>query len=629
MDQAHEQNNACVKSDGGAVGLTDNPSALRRWMISEPKVARVIREFESSDMHENERVNTRHHDQTRSVQTSFAKDVRSLVTVIEELRNPFEEKSQDLLVLDTKKIADSAVVNTICNVKCIVQEQFDAFTKERLIDRTKSIDDTIHHNKLPLFGTPASKLELFSQLYIGCQTHDGNLEEFFSHENQACPPSLSVAGRLHLGTKSDMLVCLESLDDGSEARSEVPKVSNVVIDGAAIVQMLKPGAAETFEQYAHQVFLPYTLGQLQHASQLDLVWDSYVGDSLKATARAKHRKGVRQRVDDSAPTPGNWQDFLCVDLNKKELFSYPSKVLVESFKQDDKELVVTDGNQVLCVPQQEDIHLIAPCSHEEADNRMMLHVAHAQHDHHQILVRTVDTDVVMLAVMVAETLPAKNEVWVAFGAGKNFRYLATHQIAARLGTEKLLALPMFRALTGCDTVSAFVGHDKKTAWAIWNSFPELTTALLELAHAPIEISKQPIHVIERFVILMYDKTSTCTHVNEARKKLFVRTSCVKRILPTRAALEQHVKQAAFQGGHVWGQALAPDPVLPSPSSWGWIKTNGGPYEPHWTTLQEASKTCYELICCGCKKGCQTNCRCKKTGLQCTAICKCEGECPIN
>ena len=28
IDQAHEQSNACVKGDGGAVGLTENPSAL-------------------------------------------------------------------------------------------------------------------------------------------------------------------------------------------------------------------------------------------------------------------------------------------------------------------------------------------------------------------------------------------------------------------------------------------------------------------------------------------------------------------------------------------------------------------------------------------------------------------------
>ena len=432
MDQAHEQNNACVKGDGGAVGLTDNPSALRRWMISGPEVSRVIGEFESSQLKESRKVDTRHHDQTASVQKSFAEDVCRLVMVIEELGNPFEEKSQDLLVLDTKEIADSAVVNTIFNAKYIGQDQFKAFTKECLIDRTKSIDDTIHRNKLPLFGIPVSKaskgkqqlkslkcdVELFSLLYIGCQTRDGNLEAFFRHENQACPPSLFVTGKLHLGTKSDMLVCLDGL---SEAQYEAPIVSFVVIDGAAVVQMLKPGTAETFEQYAHQGFLPYISGQLQHVSRLDLVWDSYAVDSLKATARAKRGKGVRQRVANSAPIPRNWKTFLCVDLNKKELFSFLSKALIEVCKHDGKELVVTDGDEVLCVPHQLDAHLIAPCSHEEADSRMMLHVVHAaQQGHHQMLVRTVDTDVVVLAVMVAETLLANDEIWIAFGAGKNF-----------------------------------------------------------------------------------------------------------------------------------------------------------------------------------------------------------------
>jgi hypothetical protein len=36
IDQAHEQNNACVKGDGGAVGLTQSPAALRRRMVSGP-----------------------------------------------------------------------------------------------------------------------------------------------------------------------------------------------------------------------------------------------------------------------------------------------------------------------------------------------------------------------------------------------------------------------------------------------------------------------------------------------------------------------------------------------------------------------------------------------------------------
>ena len=48
LDHAHEQVNASVKGEGGAVGLTENPAALRRWMIAGPEVARIIQEFEET-----------------------------------------------------------------------------------------------------------------------------------------------------------------------------------------------------------------------------------------------------------------------------------------------------------------------------------------------------------------------------------------------------------------------------------------------------------------------------------------------------------------------------------------------------------------------------------------------------
>ena len=46
IDQAHEQNNAVVKGDGGAIGLTEDPSALRRWMVAGPELSRLVNEFE-------------------------------------------------------------------------------------------------------------------------------------------------------------------------------------------------------------------------------------------------------------------------------------------------------------------------------------------------------------------------------------------------------------------------------------------------------------------------------------------------------------------------------------------------------------------------------------------------------
>ncbi|CAG9768430.1 unnamed protein product [Ceutorhynchus assimilis] len=46
IDHAHEQNNAHLKGRGGAIGLTEDPSSLRRFTIAGPEVARLISEFE-------------------------------------------------------------------------------------------------------------------------------------------------------------------------------------------------------------------------------------------------------------------------------------------------------------------------------------------------------------------------------------------------------------------------------------------------------------------------------------------------------------------------------------------------------------------------------------------------------
>ena len=75
---------------------------------------------------------------------------------------------------------------------------------------------------------------------------------------------------------------------------------------------------------------------------------------------------------------------------------------------------------------------------------------------------------------------------------------------------------MFHALTGCDTVSSFVGHHKKTAWNTWNVLPELNDVLIQLSCAPSYIPEDIILTFERFVILLYDQTSTCIDINKAR-----------------------------------------------------------------------------------------------------------------
>lgn len=72
---------------------------------------------------------------------------------MEHFGNPFEEESKDLIVLHSKELAGPSAVDTVRKVKQIGEHQFEAFTRERLVERTKTVDDTIPRNKLLVFGT--------------------------------------------------------------------------------------------------------------------------------------------------------------------------------------------------------------------------------------------------------------------------------------------------------------------------------------------------------------------------------------------------------------------------------------------------------------------------------------------
>ena len=112
------------------------------------------------------------------------------------------------------------------------------------------------------------------------------------------------------------------------------------------------------------------------------------------------------------------------------------------------------------------------CNHEEADTRVLVHLKDALDKggrgggREGILVRTVDTDVIVILIAQFHTLSSTwpgLSFWVAFGMGKNFQLLSVNSICEYLGEQKCLALPFFHALIGCDIASAFLEKGKKSA----------------------------------------------------------------------------------------------------------------------------------------------------------------------
>jgi len=113
IDQAHEQNNAVSKGDGGAIGLTEDQTALRRWTVAGPEISRHVDEFSNISGNRQNENNKGHHEATFSFQKDFFGKVNKLRNTMSELGNTFEEDSADLFALDTKEVAECSVRETM------------------------------------------------------------------------------------------------------------------------------------------------------------------------------------------------------------------------------------------------------------------------------------------------------------------------------------------------------------------------------------------------------------------------------------------------------------------------------------------------------------------------------------
>ena len=101
--------------------MTEDPPALRRWMVDGPEISRLVANYETVSGTKDAKKNNRHHEQTETVQ-------------------------------------------------------------------------------------------------ISCQNRQCDLQEFFKHENQSFPASLSNKGKLHTCTKSDLVDVLQAKVTLPEAR---------------------------------------------------------------------------------------------------------------------------------------------------------------------------------------------------------------------------------------------------------------------------------------------------------------------------------------------------------------------------------------------------------------------------
>jgi len=378
IDQAHEQNNKLVKIEGGAIGIFDNQKALLRWAVAGPIVAQICKDVEGEEVNEK-----KHHEDNDSFEKKFRKDVKSLYDAYLEFGNPFCEEQTQLTQISSRLVLDKSASDSVLNAKLIGKDQFKCFTKERLCSESSSLYNIIQKNKLHLFRnrnsvvTSRSKnkiislksdCKLYSNLFIACQSREGDLDSFFAHENHAYPVSISEYGRLRkCNAKSDFLKCLDGFGTPSD---EPPVVDMKVLDGAAFVNMNPPRDATTFGGYCGE--LKDKLKAIgKGLTRLDVVFDIYKEGSLKSQTRENRGAGIRVSVRENTPVLKNFTSFMRNDLNKTELFV----MLAHSITSISNPTIVSTNLEKVETNDHDANNLdLAPCNHEEADTRLLLHV---------------------------------------------------------------------------------------------------------------------------------------------------------------------------------------------------------------------------------------------------------------
>ena len=153
----------------------------------------------------------------------------------------------------------------------------------------------------------------------------------------------------------------------------------------------------------------------------------YEGQS--ETLNEGKQRDTRKRVTRQAKLLGNWKNVLRIDDNKDELFPFLGQERVS--KNTGHTVIVfnlLDG--VVSSRDGQNTDGLQTCSHEDADSRMLLHIKYTMNSGFKsVMIRTVDADVVLLAVAHFQGLPKVEQLWIAFGAGKDFRYISIPEIA--------------------------------------------------------------------------------------------------------------------------------------------------------------------------------------------------------
>ena len=229
------------------------------------------------------------------------------------------------------------------------------------------------------------------------------------------------------------------------------------------------GKEKTFGELSESI-LVFALRTASDSNRIDVVFDVYRHSSIKNAERV-HRgseSGLRftnivrghkikqwRRLLSSSESKVNFIRFLANDWQRAEIRA----------KLQGKVLYVTCDDSCYKIVEESAVEVeYLSCNHEEADTRVFVHARHAEEASSATILASEDTDVFVISLPLVHTFSCPT--FMKSGTRNRERYVHVQKVASAVGHGTCCALPGMHSFTGCDSVSAFSGKGKVSAFKL-------------------------------------------------------------------------------------------------------------------------------------------------------------------
>ena len=346
-DMALEQSvNLDSKKKGGIIGISKRAVALERWFLTSHQRAAItiaVKDMcgvgESEGPHK-ECSPSRIIRDEEDVQTILHQSSTGMIT------NPFMyDESDALMKLATGMVMPANEASHLLNAHHEGAVQMTEFVEQRLNHNNVSFWDPISNLKIKTLASMAKTCKvrasaekvitvsadrnLLNRLMIAAKARNVNLRDVLGYELSTVPLSIAhIGGTLRKANKS---VVLGELQENGDVELKLPLPlpdfsTTYIIDGMAMIQMIKSGGASTFGELdsTHYKTLTSSLGR-NGCSRVDIVFDRYTPKSIKAGERSKRGASSALEVKIQSlntPIQKQWQKYITNPENKQNLCDF-------------------------------------------------------------------------------------------------------------------------------------------------------------------------------------------------------------------------------------------------------------------------------------------------------------------